>query len=60
MIEHTFFMITVANWRVYNAKSPEPMLREKTARTPHTTLRAAGGAARYARSHAVRTRTYPR
>ena len=47
-------MIIVAHWRLGNARSPAAMLQEKTARTPHT-LRVAGGSARYARSHAVRT-----
>ena len=54
IIEHFFFMKAVANWRLDNAKSPTAMLQERTARTPHT-LRVAGGFARYARSHAVRT-----
>ena len=52
MIEYSFSMIVVLNWRLDNAKSPAAMLQEKTARTP---LRIAGGSARYARSHAVRT-----
>ena len=47
-------MIVVANWRLDNTKSPAAMLQEKTARTPHP-LRVAGGSARPARSHAVRT-----
>ena len=47
-------MIVVANWRLHKAKSPAAMLQEKTALTPHK-LRVAGGSARYARSHAVRT-----
>ena len=50
MVEYSVFVL---NWRLDNAKSPAAMLREKTARTPHT-LRVAGGSARYARSHAVR------
>ena len=54
MIEHSFFMIVDANWRLDNARSPVVMLQEKTARTPYT-LRVAGGTARDARSHAVRT-----
>ena len=47
-------MIVVAKGRLDNAKRPAAMLQEKAARGPHT-LRVAGGSARYARSHAVRT-----
>ena len=55
-IEYSFcFMIVVTKWQLDNAKSPAPMLQEKTARTPHTLLRVVGGSARYSRSHAVRT-----
>ena len=42
MIEYSFFMIVVANWRLDNAKSPADMLQEKTGRKAHT-LRDAGG-----------------
>ena len=54
MIEYSFSIIVVANSRFDNAKSPAAMLQEKTAQTPHT-LRVAGGSARCARSHTVRT-----
>ena len=58
MIEYSFLIVLiVANWRLDNTNSPVAMLQEKTPRTPHT-LRVAGGSARYARSHAVRTGTY--
>ena len=36
MIEYSFFMIVVANWRLDNAKRPPAMLQEKTARTART------------------------
>ena len=49
-----FFSIVVANWRLDIAKSPAAMLKETKAWTPHM-LRAPGGSATYARSHAVRT-----
>ena len=54
MIEYSFSMILVANWRLDNVKGAAAMFQEKTARTPHT-LRFAGGSARYARSYAVLT-----
>ena len=37
MIDYiVFFVIVVANWRIDDAKSPDAMLQEETARKPHT------------------------
>ena len=43
------FIIVVPNWRLDNAKSPAAMLKEKTARTPHT-LRVVSGCRTYVRT----------
>ena len=36
MIDSSFFVIVVVNWRLDIAKSPAAMLEEKAARKPHT------------------------
>ena len=36
MIESSFFIIVVANWRLDDSKSPAAILQEKAARAPHT------------------------